>query len=64
MSEVDKVVCMTCGTARTFTAGYLTEAQKRDYRCEACSQPVVENQVTTRDMQRNGKRILTEDLPQ
>jgi|GEM_PF-4003375 len=64
MNKTDKVTCRKCGSTRTFQAGYLTEAQKRDYLCEACAEVVVENQVTSRNMHGGGKRILTEDLPQ
>jgi hypothetical protein len=60
----DKATCRKCGQVTAFQAGYLTESQKQNYECPACLEVVVENQVTTREMTTDGRRILTEDLPQ
>lgn len=60
----DKVTCTQCGHQVQFQVGFLTESQKSNFKCEACTaHPVVENQVTHREQTSGGKQLLTEDLP-
>jgi len=63
--ETDKVTCSQCGHETTFQKGLLSESQKLAFRCSPCLQnPVVENQVTERQAEAGGRRLLTEDLPE
>jgi hypothetical protein len=63
-NPTDRVTCTQCKNQSEFQSGFLTEAQKNNYKCEAClAHPVVENQVTHRESTEGGKRLLTEDLP-
>lgn len=63
-TPTDRVTCTKCGFQTSFPSGYLTEAQKNTFTCEACLQePVVENRVTRQEQVEGGRRLLTEDLP-
>lgn len=53
-----KVTCTGCGTVRTYPKGYLTQAAEQNYKCDACRNKVVENQV--QDRIRGNREILTD----
>jgi len=56
-TQMDKVTC-SCGHQDEYPEGYLTEQAKKEYKCKACRQPVLENKIAEKTNQ--GRRLLTE----
>ena len=55
---LETVTCTGCGATRTFCQGVITEQGKLDYKCEACSELVLERRVAGQEDVKNGRRLL------
>lgn len=53
------VYCSVCGKPRVIARGHLTQEGISNYRCDACSEPVLENGV--QEKQRADRKLLLED---
>jgi DNA-directed RNA polymerase subunit RPC12/RpoP len=55
MDKFENVLCSECKRLVIQSKGFLTFEQKERFRCEDCSQPVLENRVASQ-FSRQGKK--------